>query len=60
VSAPAIPLADDASAGAALRRAAVLATCTAVTFLYAMTVTIANVSLPQMQGAFSATQDQIA
>jgi DHA2 family multidrug resistance protein len=31
-----------------------------VTFLYAMTVTIANVSLPQMQGALSATQDQIA
>jgi DHA2 family multidrug resistance protein len=38
----------------------VLFTCTAVTFLYAMTVTVANVSLPQMQGAFSATQDQIA
>jgi len=38
----------------------VLATCTAVTFLYAMTVTIANVSLPQMQGALSATPDQIA
>lgn len=37
-----------------------LLTCTAVTFLYAMTVTIANVSLPQMQGALSATQDQIA
>ena len=28
--------------------------------LYALTVTIANVSLPQMQGALSATQDQIA
>jgi DHA2 family multidrug resistance protein len=37
-----------------------LLTCTAVTFLYSMTVTIANVSLPQMQGALSATQDQIA
>ncbi len=37
-----------------------LATCTAVTFLYAMTVTIANVSLPQMQGALSVTPDQIA
>jgi DHA2 family multidrug resistance protein len=60
VSAQAIPLAEDASAGAALRRAAILGTCTAVTFLYAMTVTIANVSLPQMQGALSATQDQIA
>ena len=60
MSAPAIPLADDSSAGAALRRALVLGTCTAVTFLYSMTVTIANVSLPQMQGALSATQDQIA
>ncbi len=38
----------------------ILATCTAVTFLYAMTVTIANVSLPQMQGALSASPDQIA
>jgi DHA2 family multidrug resistance protein len=60
MSAPAIPLAEDTAAGAALRRALVLVTCTAVTFLYAMTVTIANVSLPQMQGALSATQDQIA
>jgi len=60
VSTAAIPLADDESAGAALRRALVLGTCTAVTFLYAMTVTIANVSMPQMQGALSATQDQIA
>ena len=60
MSAQAIPLADDTGAGAALRRALVLGTCTAVTFLYAMTVTIANVSLPQMQGALSATQDQIA
>ena len=35
-------------------------TVTSVTMLYAMTVTIANVSLPQMQGALSATTDQIA
>jgi DHA2 family multidrug resistance protein len=60
MSAPAIPLSEAPGAAAALHRAAVLATCTAVTFLYAMTVTIANVSLPQMQGALSATQDQIA
>lgn len=60
MTAATIPLADDTSAGAGLRRALVLGTCTAVTFLYAMTVTIANVSLPQMQGALSATQDQIA
>ena len=50
MSAPAIPLAEDTGAGAPLRRGLVLGTCTAVTFLYAMTVTIANVSLPQMQG----------
>jgi MFS transporter, DHA2 family, multidrug resistance protein len=56
----AIPLSDAEGAGAALERALVLATCTAVTFLYAMTVTIANVSLPQMQGALSASPDQIA
>ena len=60
MSTPAITLADDTSAGVGLRRALVLGTCTAVTFLYAMTVTVANVSLPQMQGALSATQDQIA
>jgi MFS transporter, DHA2 family, multidrug resistance protein len=38
----------------------VLATATSITFLYAMTVSIASVSLPQMQGSLSATQDQIA
>lgn len=37
-----------------------LATVTFVTMLYAMTVTIANVSLPQMQGSLSTTPDQIA
>ncbi len=56
----ALPEPDDESPGVALRRALVLGTCTAVTFLYAMTVTIANVSLPQMQGALSASPDQIA
>ena len=44
----------------ALRRALILLTATAITFLYAMTVSIANVSLPQMQGSLAATQDQIA
>ena len=44
----------------ALHRALVLLTVTLVTLLYAMTVTIANVALPQMQGALAATQDQIA
>ena len=55
-----VPLAEATGAAAELERALVLATCTSVTFLYAMTVTIANVSLPQMQGAMSATPDQIA
>ena len=59
-NAQSVPLSEARGAGAALERALVLATCTAVTFLYAMTVTIANVSLPQMQGALSATPDQIA
>ena len=60
MSAQAVPLSEAEGAGAALERALILATCTAVTFLYAMTVTIANVSLPQMQGALSASPDQIA
>jgi len=44
----------------AFTRAMILMTLTGVTMLYAMTVTIANVSLPKMQGALSATTDQIA
>ncbi len=44
----------------ALENAVVLATLTLVTMLYAMSVTIANVSLPQIKGALSATTDQIA
>ena len=60
MSAHLAPTAADSGPGVALRRALVLVTCTGVTFLYAMTVTIANVSLPQMQGSLSATQDQIA
>jgi MFS transporter, DHA2 family, multidrug resistance protein len=42
------------------QRSAILFTLTMVTMLYAMTVTIANVALPKMQGSLSATQDQIA
>lgn len=53
-------LSEDPSAAAFLRRAMILGTCTAVTFLYAMTVSIANVSLPQIQGTLSATSDQIS
>lgn len=53
----------DGTAGSgpsAFGRAMILTTVTLVTTLYAMTVTIANVSLPQMQGSLSATTDQIA
>ncbi len=46
--------------GTVLHQAMLLATLTFVTMLYAMTVTIANVSLPQMQGSLSSTPDQIA
>ena len=42
------------------RRWGTLFSVTGATMLYAMAVTVANVSLPQMQGALSATQDQIA
>ncbi|MDP6565144.1 MAG: DHA2 family efflux MFS transporter permease subunit [Alphaproteobacteria bacterium] len=38
----------------------ILFTLTTTVALYALTITIANVSLPQMQGSLSATQDQIA
>jgi len=41
-------------------QAMLLVTVTFVTMLYAMTVTIANVALPQMQGSLSTTPDQIA
>ncbi|MBT7978617.1 MAG: multidrug efflux MFS transporter [Rhodospirillaceae bacterium] len=44
----------------ASRRFIILATCSAATMLYAMAITIANVVLPQMRGALSATPDQIA
>ena len=59
MTASAVSLSEQQGAGAALERALVLGTCTVVTFLYAMTVTVANVSLPQMQGALSASPDQI-
>lgn len=44
----------------AFRRILILVTLTTTVALYAMSVTIANVSLPQMQGSLAATQDQIA
>jgi DHA2 family multidrug resistance protein len=50
----------DAEHPSLFRQAMLLGTVTFVTMLYAMTVTIANVSLPQMQGSLSSTPDQIA
>lgn len=47
----------DMSIGA---KAALVGTLTFCTMLYAMTVTIASVALPRMQGAMGATTDQIA
>ena len=43
-----------------LRRALVLITVSTCTTLYALTVTVVNVVLPQLQGALSATPDQVA
>jgi DHA2 family multidrug resistance protein len=41
-------------------RVSLMSTCVLVVFLVAMTITIANVSLPQIQGSLSATRDQVA
>ncbi len=46
-------------AGLSLHNFLVLITLTFVTILYSATVTIANVALPDIRGALSATQDQI-
>ena len=43
-----------------LHKALILVTVSTCTMLYAMTMTIVNVALPQLQGALSATPDQIA
>ena len=44
----------------AFQRYVILAILTGVTTLYTMTVMIANVALPKIQGTFAATVDQIA
>jgi MFS transporter, DHA2 family, multidrug resistance protein len=43
-----------------LFRAMILVTVSICTMLYALTATVVNVALPQLQGALSATPDQIA
>ena len=55
-----MPPEDDAPAFSPLRRGLIIATVTTATALYALTLTIVNVALPQIQGAFSVTQDQVA
>ncbi|MBT5193633.1 MAG: EmrB/QacA family drug resistance transporter, partial [Rhodospirillaceae bacterium] len=52
--------ADPATMVPASRRFIVLATVSSATMLYAMAITVANVVLPQMRGALSATPDQVA
>eukprot|EP00119_Amphimedon_queenslandica_P006633 XP_011407743.1 PREDICTED: uncharacterized protein LOC105314972 [Amphimedon queenslandica] len=42
------------------RKALILITASVCTTLYSITVTIVNIALPQLQGALSATPDQIA
>ena len=54
------PLLEEDTGFSPRERFLILATATVVTTLYAMTVTIANVALPRIQGALSATTDEIA
>ena len=49
-----------ASGQTAFGRAIILATMSLCTMLYALTLTIVNVALPQLQGALSATPDQVS
>jgi DHA2 family multidrug resistance protein len=51
---------DHAAARAAVRRNWVTATLVLASMIYSIDWTIAAVALPHMQGAFSATQDQIS
>ncbi len=55
----AAPPSQEKRAGLSLHNFVVLITLTFVTILYSATVTIANVALPDIRGALSATQDQI-
>jgi MFS transporter, DHA2 family, multidrug resistance protein len=50
----------DAQGTTFAQRALILTSLTFVTMLYTMTVMIANVALPKIQGTFAATTDQIA
>ena len=48
------------SAEEAFRRTLVLITMAGTTMLYSLTLTIVNITLPQLQGALSASQEQIS
>ena len=50
--------ADAGIEGSDLQRTLVLLTVSSCTMLYSLTVTIVNVTLPQLQGALSATPDR--
>ena len=54
------PPTEPVPAPSSFTRAMILVTVSVSTMLYALTVTIVNVALPQLQGALSATPDQIA
>ncbi|MEC7146615.1 MAG: MFS transporter, partial [Pseudomonadota bacterium] len=54
------PEQSEATGRYGLTRHLILATLTFTTMLYTMTVMIANVALPKIQGTFACTQDQIA
>lgn len=58
-SAEALPV-EPVPTKSSLLRAMILVTVSMCTLLYALTATIVNVALPQLQGALSATPDQIA
>jgi len=57
VSTTAAPISDSFTP---TQRALILITVSTCTALYALTLTVVNVVLPQLQGAFSATPDQVA
>ena len=57
MSTTATPAADERTNA---QRAIILITMSICTMLYALTLTIVNVALPQLQGALGATPDQVA
>lgn len=60
MSASTAPVAAISDSFTPLQRGLILVTVSACTALYALTLTVVNVVLPQLQGAFSVTPDQVA